>query len=156
MRLTDCFSTEDMLRGLTYIELLVTFALVAIMATLGGVAYLRATGPTTVTRATARELAADLRLASQYASATQINHAVRLDSNPAPHYHLVRLADPEVEIKTVNLPQNVIFSAITFSQNTAIFNVLGAALAAGAVTLQHSAGNTSTVEVRPSGYVRVL
>lgn len=143
-----------MRRGLTYIELLVTFALIAIVATIGGVAYLRATGPSTVVRAAARELAADLRLASQYASATQINHAVRLDLTPNHHYHLVRLSQPEVEIKTVNLPQNVTFSAITLPQNAATFNVLGAAVASGAVTLQHSQGQTSMVEVRPSGYVR--
>lgn len=143
-----------MKRGLTYIEFLVTFAIIAIVATISGVAYLRATGPSTVVRAAGRELVADLRLASQRATATQIQHAVRLDLTPNHHYHLVRLSQPEVEIKTVNLPQNVTFSTITLPQNTATFNVLGAAAAPGIITLQHSQGQTNTITIHPSGYVR--
>ena len=141
-----------MRKGFTIIEFLVAFALVIL--TIGVSAnFLRSALKSETLEQAARTLASDLRYASELASATQTNHEVRL-TLPA-DYSIVRIAAPEVIVKKVTLDPTLSFSSITLPANTATFNTLGAAASTGAITLVHVEAGSKTINLRPSGYVKI-
>lgn len=142
-----------MKRGFTLVETLVSFAILALVVGVSA-AFLRVSGPSILLRSASREIASDLRHASELASATQIDHIVRLDIVGA-RYTIARQSTPEVIVKESTLPSSLTFSSITIPNASAIFNTLGATTTPGIITLRHQNGATATVDLRPSGYVRI-
>lgn len=141
-------------RGITIIELLTTLGLIVLVAGIVSGVFIRSTLSSTTLHAASRDLATNLRYAAELATTTQNNHAIRFNiSNSS--YEIIRLTTPEVIIKNIALPSSITFSSVTFPDNTVVFNVLGAVTQAGSITLQHNASQTATIEVRPSGYVRI-
>lgn|SRR3989338_3041440 len=143
-----------MKKAFSLIELLVAFGVIALIAGIS-VTYLRQAAPGSLLRASARDLATDLRYGSELAVGTQINHAIQF--NPATsQYTVIARTVPEQILKTVSLNESLTFSVITLPDNTVEFNSLGGALTAGSVVLQHQNGATATIDIRPSGYVKIL
>lgn len=139
--------------GFTLAELLVSFAILALVVGVSA-AFLRVSGPSIILRSASREIASDLRHASELASATQIAHVVRFDIVGA-RYTIARQSTPEVTVKESILPSSLTFSSITIPNASAEFNTLGATTTPGLITLQHQNGTTTTIDLRPSGYVRI-
>lgn len=133
------------------IEVLLTLAIVILISGVG-VYSARSGGPRAGLRNASRQLIIDLRFASQQAATEQVNHAVRLRSAD---YDIVRLETPEVILVTRSFPFGVTLESTTLPSSTAQFTVLGAAVDSGTVTLQNRASNTSTIDLRPSGYARI-
>ena len=67
-----------MRKGFTLVEVLVSFAILALVVGVSA-AFLRASGPSMTLRSASRDIASDLRHASELASATQIGHVVRFN-----------------------------------------------------------------------------
>lgn len=143
-----------MKKGFTLIELITTTVVIILLITSISIAYYRSIQPDTVLSSTARTIASDLRLASEMASTTQVNHAIRFNL-PGGYYSLMRLSEPENTIKTEYLEATITFSQTTLPNNSAEFNTLGAAVASGTITLLYQDGPTITLHIRPSGYVRI-
>ena len=142
-----------MRKGFTLVEVLVSFAILALVVGVSA-AFLRASGPSMTLRSASRDIASDLRHASELASSTQIGHVVRFNI-AASRYIIVRTGTPEVIVKESTLPAALAFSSSTIPNNSAQFNTLGATPTPGIITLQHQNGATAAVDLRPSGYVRI-
>ncbi|GEM_PF-5680282 len=142
-----------MRKGFTIIEILVSFGILALILGVS-VLFLRLAGPTLTLRSAARMLSADLRYTAELANTTQIIHALRVDI-PNSRYLIVRKTDPEVLVKEVTLNQGITFFTTTIPAGNAEFNILGATSTPGLITIQHQSGTTSTIDLRPSGYVRI-
>ena len=137
----------------TLLEFIVSFGIIALVA--GLTAYtIRASGPSLTLRAAARALAADLRQASELASSAQIIHEVRFNAADG-SYTLTRAGAPETTVKIVTLNATLNFDAITIANDTAVFNTLGATGTPGNIVLINRNNQRSTVQLRPSGYVRI-
>lgn len=140
-------------KGFTLLEFIVTFGIIALIAGIS-VSALRVSGPSLALRSATRALGTDLRQASELANSTQAIHEARF--NRAENtYTLVRPGTPETVVKTVVLTSGVRIDEITIPSDTAIFNILGAAATPGLVTLINQNGQRMTVDLRPSGYVRI-
>lgn len=135
------------------LEILVVLGIAILITTVSSV-YLRSIQPQSSLNATAKDITGDIRLASELASTTQINHIVRFDLLNG-SYTLARLTAPEIILKTEYLESKLVFSQTTLPQNSAEFNTLGASVAPGTVTLTHQNGLNITIDIRPSGYVRI-
>ena len=142
-----------MRRGFTLMEMLVSFAILALVIGVSAT-FLRVSGPSIALRAASRDIASDLRHASELASSTQINHAVRFDIANS-RYTIVRESATEVIVKQSTLPSSLAFSSITIAGASAEFNTLGATTTPGIIMLTHQNGASATIDLRPSGYVRM-
>lgn len=142
-----------MRQGFTLVEILVAFAILALAFGVSA-AFLRVSGPSIILRSASRDIASDLRHAAELASSTQIIHIVRFDISGA-RYTIARAGAPEVIVKETTLPPSIIFSSITLPNTSAQFNTLGATATPGIITIRHQNGATATVDLRPSGYVRI-
>jgi len=137
----------------TLVEILVTFAVIGLLITIT-TTFLRLAGPTLTLRSATRDLASDLRYASELSLSTQIPHAVRLDAN-LQRYSIVRQTVPEVILKQVSLDSSLSFASVTIPEATAVFNSLGATSTPGTITIRHTNNATVIIDIRPSGYVRI-
>lgn len=142
-----------MTRGFTLIETLTTIAILIVLATIGvGTTYLRSTQPSSALNAAVQAMITDLRYASELSTATQINHTVQFNTQS---YVITRLTQPNLIVKEVPLETPIQITQTSLTDNTVEFNILGATDAGGTVTISYNLGLTSTIDIRPSGYVRV-
>ena len=141
-------------RGFSLIEISVVLFILSILA---GIGYFAFSGSRSTVRlaGTSRDLVADLRYAQQLAVSQQIKYGVRFYSSEK-KYEVVQLSDPEQTIKTVNLPAEIGFQQIDFTNSQAKFNIYGAATEAGSVILEDQGSNIITIEVKPSGFVKTI
>ena len=143
-----------MKKGFTLVEYLVTFGIIILIVGIISITFIRRASTGQIMQTAAQQIATDLRYASELAVATQIRHVVRF--NPAVgHYTLVALEMPERMVKEVLLDPTIELSSITLSSNMAEFNSVGAVSTAGLITIRHQDGTTRTINIRPSGYVRI-
>jgi len=99
-------------------------------------------------------MASDLRLAQQLSVTEQINYAVVFDQN-ANQYSIINTDTSEI-IKTKNINPAISINSINdLTDNTAIFNVTGAATENGSIVLINSNNSISTISIKPSGYVKI-
>ena len=142
-------------RGVTLSELLVLIAILGILALIGIPAY-RSYQPNLQLNRAVRNLIGDLRYAQQLTVSEQIEHGIHF-STSTDSYQIVRYAQTEEILEEKNLPAEVSFQQITgFSNSEAIFNPYGAAEESGAIVLINTKNTTSTIEVAPSGFVKVV
>lgn len=141
-------------KGLTLIEVAITLATIGIILAISLPIYGRL-APNITLNSSAREITADLRYAQQLAVTEQKNHAVVFDM-VLDQYTVTNVAS-STNIKTVDLDSRISFSEITgFTSSTVTFNVTGAATESGSVVLVNNQNTTTTVEVKPSGYVKII
>lgn len=144
---------KNLALGFTLIETLTTLMILIVLATIGlSTAYLRSIQPSSTLNAAVQAIITDLRYASELSTATQLNHTVRFNTQS---YVITRLAQPNVIVKEVALETPLLITQTSLPDNTVEFNTLGAATANGTVTVSHSLELNSTIDIRPSGYVRV-
>lgn len=139
----------------TLTELLVIIGVIGIIVLMGMPA-LKAYQPDLELSATARKLIIDLRYAQQLAVAEQIDHGIRF-SSATNQYWVIRYGAVEEILASSILPEKVSFQEISgFTNDQAIFNPYGAAKESGTVTLINTKDATSTIDVRSSGFVRII
>jgi prepilin-type N-terminal cleavage/methylation domain-containing protein len=142
-------------RGVTLTELLVIIAVLGIL-TLIGIPAFRGYRPNLELSRAVRGLIGDLRYAQQLTVSEQIEHGIRF-STSTDSYQIVKHLQPEQILEEKNLPNEVDFQLITgFSDSEAVFNPYGAAKESGTITLINTKNTTSTIEVSPSGFVKII
>lgn len=148
------------LKGLTINELLITIAIIGIMATVTIVGltsllpYWRLSGAT-------KELMANISETQGYSVSQQLIH--KINFIPSDQYRIVK-EDPggDQVIKTIDLPPGITISqlSVNITNNVIKFNFVGSPLdsanqpmSASQITLS-GGGRSSTIEVSPAGNVR--
>ena len=100
------------------------------------------------------ELAADLRLAQQYAISEQVVYNVVFNpSHTINSYQIIKSSTGAV-VKTITLDREVRISEITgLANNTVQYVDTGGVVLAGTVYLVNTQNQTTTLRIKPSGYV---
>lgn len=145
----------DSLTGFTIIQTLVVLGIIVILALLT-MPYLRQYGPNLALQGVTRELFSNLRWAQELAISEQVIHGVYF--LPAQKkYQVIRFTEISEEVlKEKTLPQDVDFESINgFLDNKVKYNSYGAVFESGEIILINTNNQTSTIDVRPSGYVRI-
>jgi prepilin-type N-terminal cleavage/methylation domain-containing protein len=139
--------------GFTFGELVAVIAVMAIMATIAAPSFKYLVAKYTLNGA-ANLLSADLRYTQQRSVTEQKLYELRIV--PATRsYSVVNLVASST-IKAVTLDPAITISSPTgLASNRVNFNASGAPSSNGDVILSHASGYTSTVSVRPSGFVTV-
>lgn len=141
-------------KAFTLVEVLIVIAIISVIA---GVSWstFKVLQPSLQLASIARDLTTDLRYAQQLAVTEQVNHGVRF-STTADEYQIIRYGTTTEEILRKSLPENVDFQEIVgFSNNEVIFNPYGAVKTAGTVCLINTKNTTTTIEIKPSGFVKI-
>ncbi|MBI5733979.1 MAG: GspH/FimT family pseudopilin [Candidatus Kerfeldbacteria bacterium] len=103
----------------------------------------------------ARALLNDLRLAQQLTVAEQKTHLVKLYSNPL-KYQILKRDGGDTLISEHNLVSGISWQNLGgFPNNEVTYNTTGAVTQAGNIILTNTNSQTATVEVKPSGYVKL-
>jgi len=103
-----------------------------------------------------RDLVSDLRYAQQLTVTEQVEHGVRF-SISLEKYQVIRYVTPEEILKEKELPSLVSFEKIEgFTNDEVKFNPYGAVKESGTVTLKSDREKTTTIDVRPSGFIKIL
>jgi len=139
--------------GLTLAELLVVIAIIALASAIT-VPFYRVIAMNLDLSAAARDLASDLRYAQQLAVTTQVNHQVifTLANNS---YDLKNSGSNAIVKSRIIKSPITILSITGLPGNTVTFNSTGAATSTGIITLTNPNNRTSTIEIKPSGYVKI-
>lgn len=144
-----------MKNGFTIIELSVVIGIVVLLFLISIPAF-RAYQPSLQLSGVVRDLVTDLRYAGQLSVDEQVNHGIRfyVAENK---YEILKIRDTVEILETKLLPSEVSFQQISgLTNDQVIFNPYGAAQEAGTVIFLNSDNATSTVDIRPSGFVKVI
>jgi len=148
-------SEQKRVEGFTLMEVLLVIGLIGIIAA----AYFSATQFQEQSRALSgavRNLTTDLRYAQQLSVTNQIDYGIEI-STASDSYKLIRFSTTTVEFFDKDLPLGITFQSVSgFTSDEIKFNAYGAVAEAGTVTLVNTESSTTTIDVRPSGFVRIL
>lgn len=140
--------------GHLLLNLLVAFGIISLLSTIT-IPYLKKYQPNLKLNATARTLTADLRYAQQLTITEQIVHLVDMDlENDS--YQILKIDMATTTIKTVEFDAAVSYQQITdLTNNQVVFNYYGGVSEAGQIVLMNTNGKTSTINIKPSGYIQL-
>jgi len=145
--------------GLTLIESLVIIVIIGILALMGIPAF-RNYQPTLQLSGAVRELVTDLRYAQQLAVTQQLQHAVcffPFDDGYKKEYQVIQYGECGVsEWIKKGMLEEVEINQVNFSNPEVIFNPYGAVKESGSITLINVKDSTTTIDIRPSGFVRII
>jgi prepilin-type N-terminal cleavage/methylation domain-containing protein len=152
-RLKKHSPNSDKDKGFSLIEMVIVLAIIGIITTIGLPVY-RQIKPTLDLNAETRDIASDLRYAQQLAVTEQSNYTVEFD--PVLNKYTITNVETSSVIKHKNINDNISIQSITgLVSDTAIFNVTGAAVDSGVITLANTNNATTTISIKPSGYVKI-
>jgi len=141
--------------GMTMVEMVVVFGVIGILA-LATIPAFRVFQPNLELSSAARDLATDLRYAQQLAVTEQVEHGIYF-STTTNEYQIIRFGAIEEILETKELPDKVSFQEVLgFTGYRVKFNPYGAAQESGNIALINTKNSTTTVEIRPSGFVKII
>ncbi|MCK5211077.1 hypothetical protein KAJ89_00080 [Candidatus Parcubacteria bacterium] len=136
------------------VNVLVSLGIILMMATVS-MPYLRSFRQNVELSETAREIVSDLRYAQQLTITEQVPHGVYFN-DAIDSYYVFKLIIPTSTIKAVSLPANISFDTISgFTSNLVNFNSYGSVDQDGEIILSNTNNASSTITVKPSGYVQI-
>lgn len=145
-----------MQKGLSLIEFLIISAIFGIILGITIFA-LKNFQPDLELSGTVRNLVSDLRYAQELSVTEQVSYSIRFSTTTQEKYQLIKNNTPEEIVKEEILPSEIDFQHISELINNEIkFNSYGAVQEAGIIVLINNKGNTKTIRVGPSGFVRIL
>jgi len=147
-------------RGFTLTELLIVMGIIFILAFMSYIAssfYL----PKIELSGQTRELVGDLRYAQQLAVTEQLNYAVCFfplgGGGYEKKYQVIQHGQCGTSPALVErIFDNIEIEAVNFSNPEVVFNPYGSVAESGGIVLRNSEGATSTIDVRPSGFVKII
>ena len=139
--------------GFTLIEIMIAVLIAGIIAGISVISF-SSYQPSLELSGVSRDMINNLRYAQQLAISQQINYGVHFYPDQK-KYQVVKYSTPEEMIKNVFLPSGITFNQITFTNSQLKFNIYGAAVEAGTIIIENKNHNTSTIEVKPSGFVKL-
>ncbi len=143
------------MRAFSLIESLVVIGIMVLLLTLGIPAF-RGRQQAVNLQSDARTLLSDLRLAQQRTVGEQITYLVKLLTTNPQKYQVVKRSGGDTIIKQHDLSSGVSWQNTGgFTNDEIVFTTTGAVVQSGTIILQNTASQTISVEVKPSGYVRV-
>ena len=143
-------------KGFSISEVLIAIGVIAILCAVAW-PVAKSLQPSLRLNSVARDLAVNLLFVQQTAVAEQTEHGLRfsLDNNSYDVLKFVTATTTQI-ILHKTLPVDVLlFDVNDFTNQEVVFNVLGAAEEEGTILIKNNKGDIKTIEVRPSGFVRV-
>ena len=148
------------MKGITLIELLIIVAIIGIILGTGIPVLLKSLQPDLQLSSVLRDLVSDLRWSQQTAITEQIYSGLTFSTVVSPHqYQIVKYGSDEEIIEVIRekeLPSEISFSQINFTDQKVMFNPYGAAKEGGTIVLISTENKTGTIEVRPSGFAKII
>lgn len=141
-------------RGNMLLGILASIAIMALMTALS-IPYIKTFQTNFILSGAAKDLVSELRYAQQLTITEQVVHKIYFDQ-PLNKYELLRMDPATTTLKTVQLPAGVrIFEVESSLNNVVIFNSFGGVSQSGAIILTNSNNGTSTINIKPSGYIQL-
>ena len=148
------FNFQFSKKSFTLIELLVVISIIGIITGISWATF-KALQPSLQLASVVRDLVTDLRYAQQLAVTEQVNHGIHFSST-TDEYQIIKYGTTTQTLLEKSLPQEISFHQITgFINDEVIFNPYGAVKEIGTISLINSKAETKTIEVRPSGFVKI-
>jgi prepilin-type N-terminal cleavage/methylation domain-containing protein len=139
--------------GFTLLEVMTVLAIIGIISLISMPIYLQIR-PTLTLNSETRDVVSDLRYAQQLAVTEQTNYSIEL--NQAQNKYTITNTETSTIVKDENIKTGISIQSISgFTTDTIIFNVTGAALESGSFTLANLNNATTTITIKPSGYVKI-
>ena len=141
-------------RGLTLIELMVVIAIIITLSGLTAIT-IRYFKPNTNLKVATKDIGQQLNYAKQRSITEQIIYGIFFDTDNN-NYQLIRFSDSETVLATKQLPEQIQFQSISgFINQRVKFTSLGYPFQSGQIILINDNNRTITIDVRPSGYIRI-
>jgi len=143
-------------RGFTLTELLTVIGIMAILLLIG-IPVFRAYRPSLQLSGSVRELITDLRYAQQLAVTEQVDYGIRFFIAEDKYQIIKHVAEEEL-LEEKKLPSQVSFHQTEdLTDDRVLFNPYGAVKdEAGTITLINTRNDIATIDIRPSGFVKII
>lgn len=144
-------------RSFTLIELLVIIGIIGILVLISVPAF-RTFQPFFQLSGTTRNLVSNLRYTQQLAVTEQVEYCLQLPSNfPTDKKYQIIQCEETQPIKESSFPDEIINLTInpSLTNNEVRYNSFGAVKERTNITLENTENKTKTIEVKPSGFVRI-
>lgn len=139
--------------GFTLIEILTAIAIISLITAIG-LPFYHNINMNFDLSGESRNLASDLRQAQQLSVTEQINY--QLIINQTQNSYSIFNSQNLKKIKERKLKNEITILAVNgLIDNTVEFNATGAANSAGSIVLSNSNLKQATIEIKPSGYVKI-
>lgn len=139
--------------GFTLMEVIIIMSIIGIIALISLPVYQKIQ-PNISLDSETREIASNLRYAQQLAVTEQKNYGVVF--NQALNSYAIKNTETEEIIQNFNIQSQITIANISgFTNDTVIFNVTGAVSENGTITIINSQNEQNTIEIKPSGYVKI-
>ncbi len=139
--------------GFTLIEFLIVIGIIVILAGIS-IPTFRSFQPGLQLSGAIRDLVTNLRYAQQLTVTEQVEYCVQF-FEAEKKYQIIQ-CDQDQPLLEKLLPSEIKILTISgLSNNKVEFNPYGAVKESGAVTLENTKNKTKTVEVRPSGFIKI-
>lgn len=141
-------------RGFTLPEILTIVGIIALISLVTVPSFLNYQKNSKL-QSESRLLATNIRYAQQLAITTQNLYAVKLFTQANSHYQIFDLNNNAL-IKDVSLDHETKINLVTgLTDNEIRFTATGGTIESGMIYLTNTLNNTSTLEIKPSGYVKI-
>ncbi len=141
-------------KGLTLSEIMIVVGIILILGVVS-VPVLSRIAPHYRLTGASRELVSVLRETQSLAVTKQYNHITRFSLEDQ-SYSIIRVVDGNEQLQeTINLHDQITITNITLANNQVIFTSSGAPQNSGTLQLNNNLEETITIEVTPSGQIKI-
>lgn len=140
-------------KGFTLIEFLIAISILSVVFLIS-LYSLRGLAPDLQLSGTARQIATDLRYVQQLSITEQEDYCIKMFFDTK-KYQVIKCDETKIISEKV-LPGYISnFSSTVFAENKIEFNPYGAVKESGTITLTNTVSKTKTIDIKPSGFVKI-